>query len=148
LSDDFDPNTPVDWKSLVTELHDLALASLGRRSKPAINVLHLADYSEAGIEAAINQIESMRLLFVDPIRLGDLAYEMRMRLAGRVGKSLAPRQSSRVSGTLSGFSSDPGVTSAFVAGCQGTVLFGLSFVLAAILLAESVLADVGQVARH
>jgi hypothetical protein len=147
LSDGSDPNTPVDWKSLVAELQGLAFASLGRRSKPVIIVLLAADHSETGIEAAINQIESMRLLFVDPIRLGDLAYEMRTRLAGRVGKSLPPRQS-RVSGALSGLSSDPGVTSAFVAGCQGTVLFGLSLVLAAILVAASVLAHVGQVAWH
>jgi hypothetical protein len=80
------PTTPprsgpqLDWSSIVAELQAMAEDSLGNRARKVKDILGAADPSLAGIEAAIDQIPSISLLFVDSSRLEQLAQEMRARL--------------------------------------------------------------------
>ena len=70
----------LDWSSIVAELQAMAEDSLGNRARKVKDILGAADPSLAGIEAAIDQIPSISLLFVDSSRLEQLAQEMRARL--------------------------------------------------------------------
>jgi hypothetical protein len=70
----------LDWASIVAELQAMAEDSLGNRARKVKDILGAADPSQAGIEAAIDQIPSISLLFVDSSRLEQLAQEMRARL--------------------------------------------------------------------
>jgi hypothetical protein len=70
----------LDWGSLVAELQAMAEEALGNRARKVKDILGAADQSLAGIEAAIDQIPSISLLFVDSSRLEQLAQEMRARL--------------------------------------------------------------------
>ncbi len=70
----------LDWTSVVTELQAMAEDALGNRARKVKDILGAADPSLAGIEAAIDQIPSISLLFVDSSRLEQLAQEMRARL--------------------------------------------------------------------
>jgi hypothetical protein len=54
--------------------------SLGNRARKVKDILGAAEQSLSGIEAAIDQIPSISLLFVDSSRLEQLAQEMRARL--------------------------------------------------------------------
>ncbi len=81
------PTTPprsagpqLDWGSIVAELQAMAEDALGNRARKVKDILGAADPSLAGIEAAIDQIPSISLLFVDSSRLEQLAQEMRARL--------------------------------------------------------------------
>jgi hypothetical protein len=80
------PTTPprtgpqLDWASIVAELQAMAEDALGNRARKVKDILGAADPSLAGIEAAIDQIPSISLLFVDSSRLEQLAQEMRARL--------------------------------------------------------------------
>jgi hypothetical protein len=81
------PTTPprpagpqLDWSTVVTELQAMAEDALGNRARKVKDILGAADPSLAGIEAAIDQIPSISLLFVDSSRLEQLAQEMRARL--------------------------------------------------------------------
>src|SRR5579864_3509659 len=81
------PTTPprpagpqLDWGAIVTELQAMAEDALGNRARKVKDILGAADPSLAGIEAAIDQIPSISLLFVDSSRLEQLAQEMRARL--------------------------------------------------------------------
>jgi len=81
------PTTPprnvgpqLDWSSIVTELQAMAEDALGNRARKVKDILGAADPSLAGIEAAIDQIPSISLLFVDSSRLEQLAQEMKARL--------------------------------------------------------------------
>jgi hypothetical protein len=80
------PTTPprsgpqLDWSSIVAELQAMAEDALGNRARKVKDILGAADPSLAGIEAAIDQIPSISLLFVDSSRLEQLAQEMRARL--------------------------------------------------------------------
>lgn len=75
------PSGPqLDWASIVAELQAMAEDSLGNRARKVKDILGGADPSLAGIEAAIDQIPSISLLFVDSSRLEQLAQEMRARL--------------------------------------------------------------------
>jgi len=81
------PTTPprpagpqLDWGSIVSELQAMAEDALGNRARKVKDILGAADPSLAGIEAAIDQIPSISLLFVDSSRLEQLAQEMRARL--------------------------------------------------------------------
>jgi hypothetical protein len=121
MSDESDPAAPADWTALLDDLHALAVASLGKRSQKVINVLAAADQSETGIEAAIDQIEGMRVTFVDPVRLADLADAMKVVLATHTGQQL-PAPQSGVPRMLYG-ASDPGFMAAAtgITGCGGIV---------------------------
>lgn len=70
----------LDWTAVVTELQAMAEDALGNRARKVKDILGAADPSQAGIEAAIDQIPSISLLFVDSSRLEQLAQEMRARL--------------------------------------------------------------------
>ena len=81
------PTTPprpagpqLDWGSIVAELQAMAEDSLGNRARKVKDILGAAEPSLGGIEAAIDQIPSISLLFVDSSRLEQLAQEMRARL--------------------------------------------------------------------
>ena len=81
------PTTPprsggaqLDWTSIVSELQAMAEDALGNRARKVKDILGAADPSQQGIEAAIDQIPSISLLFVDSSRLEQLAQEMRARL--------------------------------------------------------------------
>jgi hypothetical protein len=81
------PTTPphaagpqLDWASIVAELQAMAEESLGNRARKVKDILGAAEQSLGGIEAAIDQIPSISLLFVDSSRLEQLAQEMRARL--------------------------------------------------------------------
>ena len=84
------PTTPpvpagpqLDWAAIVVELQAMAEDSLGNRARKVKEVLGRADPSRAGIQAAIDQIASISILFVDSSRLEQLAQEMRVRLNPR-----------------------------------------------------------------
>jgi hypothetical protein len=70
----------LDWGSIVAELQAMAEDSLGNRARKVKDILGAADPSLAGIEAAIDQVPSISLLFVDSSRLEQLAQEMKARL--------------------------------------------------------------------
>lgn len=70
----------LDWGAIVTELQAMAEDALGNRARKVKDILGAADPTLAGIEAAIDQIPSISLLFVDSSRLEQLAQEMRARL--------------------------------------------------------------------
>jgi hypothetical protein len=70
----------LDWTLIVAELQAMAEDALGNRARKVKDILGAADPSLAGIEAAIDQIPSISLLFVDSSRLEQLAQEMRARL--------------------------------------------------------------------
>jgi hypothetical protein len=70
----------LDWSAIVAELQAMAEDALGNRARKVKDILGAADPSLAGIEAAIDQIPSISLLFVDSSRLEQLAQEMRARL--------------------------------------------------------------------
>jgi hypothetical protein len=81
------PTTPprsagpqLDWATIVAELQAMAEDALGNRARKVKDILGAADPSLAGIEAAIDQIPSISLLFVDSSRLELMAQEMRARL--------------------------------------------------------------------
>jgi hypothetical protein len=73
-------NAQLDWGTIVAELQAMAEDSLGNRARKVKDILGAADPSLAGIEAAIDQVPSISLLFVDSSRLEQLAQEMRARL--------------------------------------------------------------------
>jgi len=70
----------LDWAGIVAELQAMAEDALGNRARKVKDILGAADPSLGGIEAAIDQIPSISLLFVDSSRLEQLAQEMRARL--------------------------------------------------------------------
>jgi hypothetical protein len=81
------PTTPpqssgpqLDWTSIVAELQAMAEDALGNRARKVKDILGAADPSLGGVEAAIDQIPSISLLFVDSSRLEQLAQEMKARL--------------------------------------------------------------------
>jgi hypothetical protein len=81
------PSTPpaqagpqLDWAAIVAELQAMAEDALGNRARKVKDILGAAEPSIAGIEAAIDQVPSISLLFVDSSRLEQLAQEMRARL--------------------------------------------------------------------
>ncbi len=75
------PSGPqLDFAAIVTELQAMADDALGNRARKVKDILAAADPTVPGIEAAIDQIPSISLLFVDSSRLEQLAQEMRARL--------------------------------------------------------------------
>lgn len=75
------PSGPqLDYGAIVAELQSMADDALGNRARKVKDILGAADPSVPGIEAAIDQIPTISLLFVDSSRLEQLAQEMRARL--------------------------------------------------------------------
>jgi hypothetical protein len=70
----------ADWDQVVIDLQQVTEEQLGNRSRKVKDVLAAAERSQAGIEAAIDQIPSISILFVDASRLEALANDLRARL--------------------------------------------------------------------
>ena len=70
----------TDWDQVVADLQQVTEEQLGNRSRKVKDVLAAADRSQAGIEASIDQIPSISILFVDASRLEALANDLRARL--------------------------------------------------------------------
>jgi hypothetical protein len=70
----------LDWAAIVAELQAMAEDALGNRARKVKDILGAAEPSISGIEAAIDQVPGISLLFVDSSRLEQLAQEMRARL--------------------------------------------------------------------
>ena len=70
----------TDWEQVIANLQGMAEEALGNRSRKVKDILGGAEQSRAGVEAAINQIPTISLLFVDSSRLEALAQEMRTKL--------------------------------------------------------------------
>lgn len=69
-----------DWVELVAELQEMAGNALGHRARKVKELLAFADPTRIGIEAAIDQIPDLLILFIDSARLEQLAQDMRARL--------------------------------------------------------------------
>ena len=69
-----------DWAAIVAELEAMAEDSLGHRARKVKELLGHDDPSLAGIEAVIDQVPYLSILFVDASRLEQLALDMRARL--------------------------------------------------------------------
>jgi hypothetical protein len=70
----------LDWAAIIAELQAMAEDALGNRARKVKDILGSAEPSISGIEAAIDQVPGISLLFVDSSRLEQLAQEMRARL--------------------------------------------------------------------
>jgi hypothetical protein len=70
----------TDWEQVIGTLQGMAEEALGNRSRKVKDILGGAEHSRPGVEAAINQIPTISLLFVDSSRLESLAQEMRAKL--------------------------------------------------------------------
>lgn len=70
----------IDWEAMVGDLQQATDEALGNRSRKVKDILAAADRTQAGIEAAIDQIPQISILFVDTARLEQLAGELRARL--------------------------------------------------------------------
>lgn len=140
MSDSPTPAVPIDWTALIEELNALAVASLGKRAQKVSTVLAAANLSEAGIESAINQIARKTIVSVDPVRLADLAEEMKVRLAARCGKPMPAQQSKAPHWTEDYV--DAGVLAALgdSGGCLGSTMLYLTVVAGSVVVVESVLA--------
>jgi hypothetical protein len=74
------PRVPPDWDLVVADLQASTEEALGNRSRKVKDVLASAERSQLGIEAAINQIPTISILFVDSSRLEALAADLRGKL--------------------------------------------------------------------
>jgi hypothetical protein len=70
----------VNWDAVLADLQAATEEALGNRSRKVKDVLASADRSQTGIEAAINQIPTISILFVDSSRLEALAADLRAKL--------------------------------------------------------------------
>jgi Domain of unknown function (DUF4388) len=70
----------ADWESIIADLQQATDEALGNRSRKVKDILASADRTQVGIEAAIDQIPQISILFVDTTRLESLAGELRARL--------------------------------------------------------------------
>lgn len=69
-----------DWEKVVAELQATVNDALGNRARKVKELLDSAERSRAGLEAAINQIPSITLLFVDTARLEALSQQLKDQL--------------------------------------------------------------------
>jgi hypothetical protein len=70
----------LGWEEVVAELQSMTEQALGSRAKKVKDILAQADRSRAGLEAAIDSIPGLSMLFVDASRLKALAGDLRSRL--------------------------------------------------------------------
>jgi len=89
-----DDQTPaeslVGWPALVAELQAMARESLGGRATKAEALLANSEQSVVGLEAAIDRVAHVPVVFVDQSRVEELAYSMKARLAARLGQPPPP----------------------------------------------------------
>jgi hypothetical protein len=74
-----------DWEAIVAELQQMTEESLGNRSRKVKDALAAAERSRQGLEAAIDQVPTISILFVDASRLEALANDLRARLYSYLG---------------------------------------------------------------
>ena len=70
----------VDWDAVIADLQSLTEEALGNRARKVKDVLGAADRSRGGLEAAIDQVPTISILFVDSSRLEALAADLRAKL--------------------------------------------------------------------
>ena len=75
----------VDWEAVINDLQQMTEDALGNRSRKVKDVLAAAEPSQAGVEAAIDQVPTISILFVDSSRLEALANDLRARLRNHTG---------------------------------------------------------------
>jgi hypothetical protein len=75
----------VDWEVAINDLQSMTEDALGNRSRKVKDVLGSADRTQAGLEAAIDQIPTISILFVDSSRLEALANDLRAKLSTYTG---------------------------------------------------------------
>jgi hypothetical protein len=75
----------VDWEAAINDLQSMTEDALGNRSRKVKDVLGSADRTRAGLEAAIDQIPTISILFVDSSRLEALANDLRAKLTTYTG---------------------------------------------------------------
>jgi hypothetical protein len=75
----------VDWEAVINDLQQMTEDALGNRSRKVKDVLAAADRSQAGVQAAIDQVPTISILFVDSSRLEALANDLRARLRNYTG---------------------------------------------------------------
>jgi hypothetical protein len=75
----------VDWEAIVNELQAMTEDALGNRSRKVKDVLASAERSPAGLDAAIQQVPTISILFVDSSRLEALAGDLRNKLHSYLG---------------------------------------------------------------
>jgi hypothetical protein len=74
------PGSHVDWEAAINDLQAMTEDALGNRSRKVKDVLTSAERSQAGLEAAIDQIPTISILFVDSSRLEQLANDLKAKL--------------------------------------------------------------------
>ena len=84
------PESLVGWPALVAELQAMARESLGGRATKAEALLANSEQSVVGLEAAIDRVAHVPVVFVDQSRVEELAYSMKARLAARLGQPPPP----------------------------------------------------------
>ncbi|MBO0705450.1 MAG: hypothetical protein J2P39_09025, partial [Candidatus Dormibacteraeota bacterium] len=78
--------TQADWEGILADLQQYTDEALGNRSRKVKDLLTGSDRSQEGIEAAIDQIPQISILFVDAARLEQLSGELRQRLNSHLGR--------------------------------------------------------------
>ena len=78
--------TQADWEGILADLQQYTDEALGNRSRKVKDLLAGSDRSQEGIEAAIDQIPQISILFVDAARLEQLSGELRQRLNSHLGR--------------------------------------------------------------
>jgi hypothetical protein len=78
-------STNIDWEAVINDLQQMTEDALGNRSRKVKDVLAAAEPSQAGVEAAIDQVPTISILFVDSSRLEALANDLRARLRNHTG---------------------------------------------------------------
>ena len=72
----------VDWPTLINEMAGRADAVLGTRSKKVKELLYATNHSRDDVDATIDRISELSIMFVDPSKLTALADDMRQIAAG------------------------------------------------------------------
>lgn len=80
------PGQQPDWDAVVADLQQYSDDSLGTRSRKVKEALAASDRSREGIEATLDQVPQISILFVDQPRLEQLAEELRLRLRKHLGE--------------------------------------------------------------
>lgn len=75
-----EPRVGTDYEQVTGDLLHLTEETLGNRSRKIKDLLAGAERSRAGLEAAIDQIPQVSILFVDTARLERLANDLRAKL--------------------------------------------------------------------
>ncbi len=69
-----------DWEPVLAELQAMTEEALGNRARKVKDVLASAERTPEGLEAAIDQIPTISILFVDSSRLEALAHDLKAKL--------------------------------------------------------------------